>query len=113
MSMRDNAITFAAALLIGASYYLGLVNGYDRGTADGEATFSKYVRASQKLEVIQAQKYGQTVVEKKLPAELQGEFTVEDAGVPGFLLDWRRKPIVEWARALDRTNQALDLQVKK
>jgi hypothetical protein len=113
MSLRDNAITLVTALLIGGSYYLGLINGYDRGTADGQATFSKYFRATQKLDAIQAQRFGIPVIEKKIPIEMQGETNIEDAGIIGFFLEWRRKPTIEWAKALDRTNQTLDLQARR
>ena len=95
-------LLIATALLLGLTYYLGLVHGYDRGSADGGLLFSKYDRATRGLATISASRSGDAVVAANVALGSQAIEAEDQAGIVGYLLDWRRKPILQVGEQFDQ-----------
>ena len=95
-------LLIATALLLGLTYYLGLVHGYDRGSADGGLLFSKYDRATRGIATISAAPGGEAVATANAALGIQAIEEGNKAGFVGYLLDWRRKPILELGEQFDQ-----------
>ena len=112
MSLRDSITTVGLVLIIGGTYYLGLIDGYDRGSADGEAAFSKYLRAANQPTPSPTGPRTDAVLAANLFADWPFETSMHDQGTVDFLLEWRRKPTLLWAKVMDQNYQGKDARDK-
>lgn len=112
MNPRVKAFWFASLLLLLLSYYLGLVNGYETGSADSGMMMNTWIRVTKKTEMMQAAKRGESVpMQMDLP-----DSSITDKRVNGwitdYLLETHRAPVIATTKDLDPDNVLVDTNTK-